>query len=319
MPLFMLLGGVGVTLLTARSATPNRDLAIRAVLLFSLGLYLTETIDRLAIVLPSYGLLFVIAMALRRAPSAVLLGLVPTITAIGAVTYQTVGVPPEATAYDELLGTSGIESLLFDGHYPVFPVAAFFVFGLWLGRLDLRTDRTATTLAIGGVATAIGVYLVTNTVVSGFGVETDFGGRAGDGRFHWSRLFDLDGHSAMPVWVVSALGTSAAVLGLSLLIARRVPGLVRPLVVVGSMSLTFYVVQAWLTNVVPDTADTTVGVEWLFAIGVYVAFTAFALVWKRWFRSGPLERVLRVGSGPKRLAAAPTPEPAALSTPTTSG
>ena len=102
----------------------------------------------------------------------------------------------------------------------------------------------------------------------------------------------------MPVWVLSALGTSAAALGLSLLIARRVPGLMRPLIAVGSMSLTFYVFQAWLTNVVPDTADTSVGVEWLYAIGVYVTFTAFALVWRLRFRSGPLERLLRLGSGP---------------------
>ncbi|MEL6985425.1 MAG: heparan-alpha-glucosaminide N-acetyltransferase domain-containing protein, partial [Actinomycetota bacterium] len=76
MPLFMLLGGVGVTLLTARSATPDRDLAIRAVLLLGLGLVLTEYIDRLAIVLPSYGLLFVLAMAARRLPSAALLAAV---------------------------------------------------------------------------------------------------------------------------------------------------------------------------------------------------------------------------------------------------
>lgn len=306
MPLFMLLGGVGVSLLTARSATPNRDVAIRAVLLFALGLYLTETVDRLAIVLPSYGLLFVIAMALRKAPSVVLLGLVPVITAVGAVTYQTVGVPAEATTYDSLLAPAGIESLLFDGYYPVFPVAAFFVFGLWLGRLDLRSDAAATMLAVVGAATAVGVHVITTTVVSGLGLVTDFGGRAGDGQFHWSRLLDLDGHSAMPVWVVSALGTSAAVLGLSLLIARRLPNLVHPLIVVGSMSLSFYVFQAWLTNVVPETADTSVGVEWLLAIGVYLVFTVFALVWKRRFRSGPLERVLRVGSGPKRLSAAPS-------------
>lgn len=305
MPLFMLLGGVGVSLLTTRSATPNRDLAIRAVLLFSLGLYLTETIDRLAIVLPSYGLLFVVAMALRRSPSALLLALVPTITAIGAVTYQTVGDPREATTYDSLLETEGIESLLFDGFYPLFPVAAFFVFGLWLGRLDLRSDSTATALTVGGLATAVGTWVLTASLVSGLDLATRVGGAGDDGRFQWPRLLDLDGHSAMPVWVLSALGTSSAVLGLSLLIARRVPGLVRPLIAVGSMSLTFYVFQAWLTNLVPDTTETSVGVEWLYAIGVYVTFTVFALMWRLRFRSGPLERILRIGSGPKRLTPAP--------------
>ena len=65
------------------------------------------------------------------------------------------------------------------------------------------------------------------------------------------------------------------------------------------MSLTFYVFQAWATNIVPPTLETGVVEEWGYAIGVYVIFTFFALLWRMWFRSGPLERVLRVGSGPK--------------------
>ncbi|MEL6984156.1 MAG: DUF418 domain-containing protein [Actinomycetota bacterium] len=163
----------------------------------------------------------------------------------------------------------------------------------------------------GGTAMAVGVGVLTTAAVSEFGLVTDFGGRAGDGTFHWSRLFDIAGHSAMPAWALSALATSTAVLGAALLIARWVPDLVRPLVAVGSMSLTFYVFQAWMTNVVPETSATTVGVEWLLAVGVFLSFTAFAVVWKTRFRSGPLERVLRVGSGPKRLSPVPVPVPAA--------
>lgn len=300
MPLFMLLGGVGVTLMTARTATPTRNLLIRAAMLLALGFVLTEYVDRLAIVLQAYALFFVLAIVLWRLPSKALLALVPAFVAVGAVTYQTVGEPRVITPFESFFNsTHGIESLVFDGFYPLFPVGAFFVFGMWLARLDLRSERIGAALLSVGAIVGSAVWIGADRIVEAFNIRIDFGGRAGDGSFHFGRLLDTEGHSAMPAWVISALGTSAAILGFSLLIAPRLPSLVRPLTVVGSMSLTFYVFQAWATNIVPDTFETGVVEEWGYAIGVYVIFTLFALVWNRWFRSGPLERVLRVGSGPK--------------------
>ncbi len=296
MPLFMLLGGLGVTLLVRRAATPTRNLLIRAVLLFGLGLVLTEYIDRLAIVLQAYGLFFVLAIVLWRLPSSVLLALVPLIGAVGAVTYQTIGEPRVQTTYESLSSWAGPESLLFDGFYPLFPMGAFFVLGIVLGRLDLRSDRAAGWLLAVGSIVGFGTWIGASQVVSRFDVQIDFGGRRGDGSFHWGRLLDVEGHSAMPAWVISALGTSVAVLGLCLLVARRWEAVVRPLIVVGSMSLTFYVYQAWVTNLVPPTADTGVVEEWLYAFGVYTSFLAAAALWKLKFKRGPLERLLRVGS-----------------------
>ncbi len=300
MPLFMLLGGVGVTLMTARTATPTRNLLIRAAMLLVLGFVLTEYVDRLAIVLQAYALFFVLAIVLWRLPSKVLLGLVPALVAIGGFTYQTVGRPRVLTPFDTFFNsTDGVESLVFDGFYPLFPVGAFFIFGMWLGRLDLRSDKLASILLSVGAAVGAVVWVGADRLVSTFNIRIDFGGRAGDGSFHWGRLLDTEGHSAMPAWTISALGTSAAILGFSLLIAPRFANVVHPITVVGSMSLTFYVFQAWATNIVPPTLETGVVEEWGFAIGVYVIFTFFALLWRMWFRSGPLERVLRIGSGPK--------------------
>lgn len=298
-PLFMLLGGIGVTIMTQRSSTPTRNLAIRAVLLLSLGFALTAVVDRLAIVLQAYALFFVLAIGLRRLPSKVLLGLIPVITGIGAVTIQVVGTPRELTPFETFLDSSqGVESLVFDGFYPLFPFAAFFIFGMWLARLDLRSGRVAAVLSGVGTAVGVGVWVGANWVVSTFEVRTDFGGRAGDGAFHWGRLLDGAGHSSMPAWVISALGTSAAVLGVSLLVARRFANAVRPLTLVGTVSLTYYVYQALLTNVVPDSFTTGVGTEWLFALVVFGSFIPMAWVWKQMCSHGPFELLLRIGSGP---------------------
>ena len=305
-PLFMLLGGIGVTIMTRRSSTPTRNLLIRAVMLLILGFVLTEFVDRLAIVLQAYALFFVLAIVLWRLPSTVLLALVPIITAAGAVTFQIVGTPRELTPFETFFdSTQGVESLVFDGFYPLFPFGAFFVFGMWLARIDLRSERVAAVLLSAGTFVGAGVWIGSRWIVSTFDVQTDFGGRRGDGMFHLGRLLDSVGHSSMPAWVISALGTSAAVLGLSLLIAPRLTKLVSPITIVGTRSLTYYVYQALLTNVVPDTPETGVGTEWIFVLAVYGSFIPLAWLWKRMFSSGPLERALRIGSGPSLTAAVP--------------
>lgn len=303
-PLFMLLGGIGVTIMTRRSSTPTRNLLIRAALLLALGFVLTESVDRLAIVLQAYALFFVLAIVLWRLPSIVLLASIPAITAIGAVTFQVVGSPRELTPFETFFGsTQGVESLVFDGFYPLFPFGAFFIFGMWLARLDLRSERLAAVLLSVGTVVGAGVWIGSRWIVAAFDVRIDFGGRAGDGTFHFGRLLDSAGHSSMPAWVISALGTSAAVLGLSLLVAPRFAKAVRPLTLVGTLSLTYYVYQALLTNVVPESDQTGVVAEWVFVLAVYGSFIPLAWLWKQMFRHGPLERVLRIGSGPSLPAA----------------
>jgi uncharacterized membrane protein YeiB len=295
MPLFMLLGGVGVTLLTRRSAHPDRGLVIRAAILFVIGLFLDETTDRIAIVLQFYGLLFLVAPVLRRLTSWALLALAALVTAVGAWTGQVAYWPPHPTNLDAVLdGLPAIRSLAIDGYYPFFPVFAFFAIGVVLGRLDLRDRRLAAALAGVGAGVGLASLLAANALTARIGIErvTD---RTAE-TFDWARLVDVSGHSAMPAWVVNAAGTSVAVLGLSLLIAPRVPDLVQPIAALGSVALSFYVFQVLTTLVIPSPDETGLAREWLTVAVLYVGFTLAALVWKRWFRSGPLEALLRVGS-----------------------
>ena len=304
MPLFVMLGGIGVTFLTKRSATPERDLIIRAVMLFFLGLAMQEYIDRIAIILQSYGLFFLLATVLWRLPSKVLIALVPTIVAIGGVTYQLFGEPRVLTPFDEAFSVEGVESLWIDGFYPFFPVGALFVFGIWLGRIDLRSERVASVLAGVGIVVGGVVHFGANYFVDAFNLQIDFGGRRGDGMFHLTRLLDTEAHSAMAAWVTSAFGTSAAVLGLSLLLAPRFPKLVHPIATIGSLALSYYVFHASITAVIADTSVTSIRQEWVAVFLVYFLFMGLALLWRMMFKSGPLERVLRIGSGPKKVSAA---------------
>ncbi len=298
MPLFMLLGGIGVTLVSSRSLTPDRDLLIRAGLLLALGLVLQETTEWIAVVLQSYGLFFALAPLFRRLSDRALLVGAVIVAVAGSWTFQTVGAPRRTTTYSELLDQrDGLVSLVFDGYYPFFPVAAFFLLGLWLGRLDLRSDRVAALLVGVGVALGIGTVWLADGLAGLFDVDP---AAVEAGSFRLARLLDHDGHSAMLAWVLSATGTSIAVLGLSLLAGRRAAGWLSPLTALGMLALTFYVFQAVLTNVVAEPSTTSFGQEYVTVAIIYGGFMVAAMIWKQWFRFGPFEALLRVGSGPRR-------------------
>ena len=122
-------------------------------------------------------------------------------------------------------------------------------------------------------------------------------------RFWADQLLDTTGHSQMLGWVVSAAGTSVAVVGLCLLIAPRVGRVVAPLVSLGRMALTFYVFQIVLTQWVPFPSETDFGQEIATVAAIYFGFAAFAHIWLKVFPTGPLEAMLRIGTGrPLNLA-----------------
>ncbi|MEL6981468.1 MAG: heparan-alpha-glucosaminide N-acetyltransferase domain-containing protein [Actinomycetota bacterium] len=298
MPLFMLLGGVGVVLLSSRSSTPDRGLIIRAAILLVIGLILDAVNDRIAVVLQFYGLLFLVSPLLRRLSSTVLAVAAVASVAIGGVTYQTVGDAPRRSSFEAIgEGWPFLRSLLFDGYYPFFPIFAFFALGMVLARLDLRDQRVAALIAGVGTVVGLGTLVAANALTDALAINP---GAFANGTFSADRLLDVSGHSSMPAWVISAAGTSAAVLGFSLLAARAAPAVTRPVAILGTVALSFYVFQVLTTLVITSPNETSLGREWLTVAILYGGFLVAAVVWKQWFRSGPLEALLRVGTPRRR-------------------
>jgi peptidoglycan/LPS O-acetylase OafA/YrhL len=159
MPLFMVLGGVGISFLVRRSTDPDRDLLIRAGILFPMGLILQELTDGIAIILQYYALFFVIAIGLRRLPTRMLLGLGLVLMAAGAYSKQVWAPQVDSYAGWQGIGTlfeSGTWwSLVVSGYYPFLPAGAFLTIGMWIGRRDLRLPRVALSLASVGLVLAL--------------------------------------------------------------------------------------------------------------------------------------------------------------------
>ena len=300
MPLFVMLGGVGVAILTSRSTAPDRALLIRAAILFPFGVVLQEATTFIAIILQAYALFFVAAVLLRRLPTSALIGTAVAVALAGSWTSQIfVPNPVSWPGPTELLSVPDVVawSLLFDGFYPFFPVGAFFIFGMILGRVDLGSTEVAKHLAIWGSVVGFGTLFVASAAIDVFNVDRGlFDATATE--FQLTRLLNTEGHADMLAWVVSATGTSAAVLGVSLLITPVLGRVASPSVALGRLALTFYVVQAVLVRVTPHPRETGLGQEFTTAMIIYFGFMAFAFVWTQSYRSGPFEALLRLGSPP---------------------
>jgi uncharacterized membrane protein YeiB len=308
MPLFVLLGGIGATLLITRSSSPDLALLTRALILFPLGLALQEATTDIAVILQYYSVFFLLAIGLRRLPTAALLPAAIMVMVAGAVTNQTLS-PPTLPSYG---GWEGFQSLvdpglwwaiLVNGYYPLFPAGAFFIVGMWLGRQ--RIGDIALPLVWAGTALALIGSWIGAFIGERVGALSD--DTTADG-FRWQALFDATGHSEMPAWVIGATGTALVVVGGSILATRR--WRLRPLVVLGQMALTFYVFQAVAINWTPPRPETTTGEEYLLSAGITIGFLAFAFIWVAFVTPrGPLELMLRAG-GPRSL-----PGPAEIPSP----
>lgn len=289
MPLFVLLGGVGITLLTRSSPTPDRDLVARAAVLFPLGLLLQELTTVVAVILQYYALYFLVAIPLRRLGNGGLWVAAATFTAVGSVSYQLTDLP----VYNgwEGIGSWGTPlwgSLIVSGYYPLFPGMAFLLVGMWIGRLPLQRPEVARRLALEGAMVATVTTLGARRLAGLVGFEPD-----GEG-FSWARLLDTSAHSEMPVWVIGTAALAAGVIGVCLLAAARFR--LPAAVAMGRLALTFYAFQAILVRWTPDPGDTDIVVEFLVAAAILAGFAILARWWVGRFGHGPLERLLRIGS-----------------------
>ena len=104
--------------------------------------------------------------------------------------------------------------------------------------------------------------------------------------------------------ITGAAGCALAVLGAALMIGHRAPRMLRPVTAIGMMPLTAYtahVIAIWL---IQDPGGNYLA-GWLILAAFTVAAMAIAVTWLHFFRSGPLERILRSASDTaSKLAAA---------------
>jgi uncharacterized membrane protein YeiB len=318
--LFALLAGVSITLV-ARGRRPRGDLPLQTMLVrrglavLAIGLVVELLNAGVAVILPLYGLLFVLStLALHWSTRRLW-----TVAAALAV------VAPFLVALLHALSLGaegpGLRLTLF-GIYPVTAWVAFLLAGMAIGRLPLRRTRTAAALLLGGVLLSVLGYGAGHVIGSdrdepvaylfgGAQYSADDGGptnepgwgtrlrESGELERVWSTAMQYKPHTGGAPELVGSGGFAAAVVGLCLLLARPLRLLLLPVAALGSMPLTAY--TGHLVVVVALAGGPFGGLEdrtnttwaWM-SLGLVVAATAWVALVGR----GPLERLVARVSRP---------------------
>lgn len=304
---FAVLAGVSLALWSGgdRPRTEHRgsSLAIRALMIGIIGLLLDLVNSGIAVILPYYALLFAFAIPLIRLQRKVLAGLAVAVALV---------VPPAShvirDAMGELIGQDPLSQLLLTGYYPVLGWLAYLCAGLAVGRLDLRSTRVAVALLAGGAALAAVSKAVTWLLLDVAGGQERIA--AAEGLLVGSREFDQvmgttqygvtptstwwwlavdTPHATTTLDLAHTTGTSLALLGAALLIARRLRWLLLPLAAAGSMTLTLYTAHVLVvgTHLLPDNELRSYAVQVAGVVG-------FAMLWRLTNRRGPLEQLVAI-------------------------
>ncbi|MGO1236236.1 heparan-alpha-glucosaminide N-acetyltransferase domain-containing protein [Microbacterium gubbeenense] len=229
--LFAVLAGVSLGLLTGgsaphagvRLATDRRRTAVRAALIYAVGIALWLMPAPVYVILPAYGILFLLALPLLSWRPRWLLAMAGAVAVVAPFVVAAIDHSDFWSSFE-----GAVVKDLTGWHYPFLAWIAFVAVGIAVARIGF--DRPLTVLATGLIAAGISC--------AGFGVIGRFGVEALSSEPHTTGIGEMFGSGGLAVAVVCAC----------VLVCRTpLTWIVWPVRVVGSMPLTAYAGQliAW--------------------------------------------------------------------------
>ncbi|GGY13256.1 membrane protein [Streptomyces djakartensis] len=298
-------------------------IAIRAVVLLALGTAMAMEYGGV-IILGFYGVYFLLALPLVRlrartlAIIAAALALVTPQLAFVLTSMPSESVQQSINAYDPLrrLSEVGVLDLLLTGFYPALTWMSLVIAGMALGRLDLSSGTVQRRLAALGAAltvTAYGVSLLLAGKDALRSLAEDGPSSGGSGSIPLdggsfpdmpaSSLLAAGPHSGTTFDIIGSVGVAILVIVGATVAMHRLPRLRRlakPVIAVGTMSLTAYVGHFLAQSALSVPAGTTTQQSWVPLIMFVLGATVFAAIWSRFFRRGPLEHLLNAATKPAK-------------------
>ncbi|WMD06769.1 DUF418 domain-containing protein [Streptomyces sp. FXY-T5] len=308
-------------------------IAIRAVILLALGTVLAMEYGDI-IILAYYGVYFLLALLLVRLSARTLaliaagIALVMPQLAFVLKMWMSDSVQQSINAYDPLerLSTVGVLDLLLTGLYPTITWMAFVTTGMALARLDLSAPVVRRRLAVlgGGLVTVAyglatlltGASAVWNvgggggpssgsgpgSMGSGSAVSGSMGSAPGGPQLSASDLLGAVSHTGTTFDTIGCAGIAILVIVAATAAMDRLPllrRLAKPVIAVGTMSLTAYVGHFLAQSAWPASgAGTTT--SWVPVLTYILTAIVFATIWSRFFRRGPLEYLLNAATKPAK-------------------
>ncbi len=275
--LFVVLAGVSLALLSGgtvpvagtRAVQARLRVLVRAVLVFALGHLLILLGTPVVVILPTYAVLFAVAVVPMRWSRSALLATAALVALVGPLLNAWYESRPEPVP-DELV------TILFGHFYPAVAWLAYVLVGLALGRTDLSAARTRWRLAGVGLAGVLVGHL------GAWAARTWLHAPA-----WWATT---EPHSSTTLELLGNTGVAVLVVVGAVALGESWPRVLAPVSAVGALALSAYslhLVAIWAIGdeVVREPRATS----WL-------AFLAIALAacwaWRAWMGRGPFERLL---------------------------
>jgi uncharacterized protein len=295
---FVLLAGVGLSLLSAKGRENNdqirtrqdrNTLLKRAIFLLLVGLAYIPIWP--ADILHFYGVYIAVAAFLLTASDKRLLTIAAALPLtflllISLFNYET-GWNWATLEYVDFWTAQGmLRHVFFNGFHPVIPWLAFMLLGMWLGRQDLHNANFRTKLLAISFFTAAIAESFSALLTKSFPEEIGV-------------LFDASPMPPMPIYIVAGAATALVIILLCLEITFRYPDAkwISPLVHTGQLALTLYVAHVVLGMGVLEILGRLENQNLSFAATTGIIFSLlsilFSHLWRKRYQRGPLEWVMR--------------------------
>jgi uncharacterized protein len=304
---FVVLAGVGLALMT-NSAINNRDkvklkiarirIAKRALFLFILGIsYITIWP---ADILHFYGIYMVITMVLlTRKEQTILLSGIAIIVAypilLIVLNYET-GWNFETLDYQYFWTFKGfMRNLFLNGFHPVIPWTAFMLFGYWFGKQDLHNDKFVKKTFWMSTIIFISIQAVSYLSISILSEGNQ------EAALELTEILGTKPMPPLPIYMFSGIAIAFALISACILIAKKFENsfIVDALNKTGQLALTFYVahviVGMGIIEVINPSKIGNYSIEFsvIYAIVFSLLCILFAVNWRKYKKSGPLEWLMR--------------------------
>jgi uncharacterized protein len=304
--LFVILAGVGMSLMSKRALDNNDDemlsrnrssLLRRAMALFIIGLLYTPIWP--ADILHFYGIFIAAGALLLSAANKHLWQMIWLMVLIYPVMLHNLDYGREwdwtTLDYDGFWTFGGqLRHLFFNGFHPVIPWLAFLLLGMRIGRMDLHAPPKHKSLLLWGLAIAlltefhsyffVGVFTLSDEPVPEDIIQA---------------LFGTKPMPPMPFYMVAAASWAVAVIGACLALGRKFGSAIwfKPFVATGQLALTLYVAHVVIgmgvLEAIGQLENQTLAAALTSALVFCIAATVFSSLWLMKFKRGPLEVLLR--------------------------
>lgn len=304
---FVVLAGVGLALMT-NSAIKNNDQAKlkiarnrilkRALFLFIIG------ISYIAIwpadILHFYGVyMAIIILLLTSKQKTIIISAISLIIAFPILmtfwNYET-GWDFETLDYQYFWTIKGfIRNLFFNGFHPVIPWTAFMLFGYWYGKQDLHNDKfVKKTFWISSI------IFISIQVLSFVSISLLSEGNQEVAK-ELTEIIGTNPMPPLPVYMLNGIAVAFSIISACIIIAKRFESsfIVDALNKTGQLALTFYVAHVIIGMGIIETIDPnkmgnySIEFSVIYALVFSVFCVIFAVIWRKYKESGPLEWIMR--------------------------